>query len=107
MFEIIFLNFCLDQNDSVFKKPLFSDNEDDEDADDVLSDDEKLGNWRKERFKRESFLSQVLFILLFFIAFIINLTISRRLQIKNNINLLFAVSINGMVDRNLILLKIR
>lgn len=64
LFELIIFNFCTDQDDAVFKKPLFSDNEDD-DADDVLSEDEKSGNWRKERFKRESFLSQVLFYITF------------------------------------------
>ncbi|XP_025196717.1 claspin-like [Melanaphis sacchari] len=46
-----------DQDDAAFKKPLFSDNEDDNE-DDVLSDDEKTEQWRKERFKRESYLSE-------------------------------------------------
>ncbi|XP_060858503.1 protein PFC0760c-like [Metopolophium dirhodum] len=42
-----------DQND--VKRPLFSDNEDDNE-DDVLSDDDKTEQWRHERFKRESYL---------------------------------------------------
>jgi len=37
---------------------LFSDNEDDNE-DDVLSDDDKTEQWRHERFKRESYLSEV------------------------------------------------
>lgn len=56
---IIFISYT-DENDSVFKKPLFSDNEDENDDDEMLSDDEKSTLWRKERFKRESYLSQVL-----------------------------------------------
>lgn len=54
-------NICIsytDQNDVALKRPLFSDNEDD-DEDDVLSDDEKTEQWRNERFKRESYLSEV------------------------------------------------
>lgn len=51
--------FYVDENDAAFKKPLFSDNEDDNENDDALSDDEKAEQWRKERFKRESYLSQV------------------------------------------------
>ncbi|KAL5238436.1 hypothetical protein ACI65C_005846 [Semiaphis heraclei] len=46
-----------DQNDVALKRPLFSDNEDDNE-DDVLSDDEKTEQWRNERFKRESYLSE-------------------------------------------------
>lgn len=52
--------FCVDQDDDSFKKPLFSDSEDenvilnDDDGDDLS------GLWRKERYKRESYLSQVL-----------------------------------------------
>ncbi|KAE9523713.1 hypothetical protein AGLY_015931 [Aphis glycines] len=46
-----------DQDDVALKKPLFSDNEDDNE-DDVLSDDEKTEQWRNERFKRESYLSE-------------------------------------------------
>lgn len=57
----------IDQNDAVLKKPLFSDNdEDDDESDVILSDDEKTGQWRKERFKRESYLSQVYNFILFF-----------------------------------------
>lgn len=56
-FYNILISF-IDENDTAFKKPLFSDNEDEDD--DVLSDDEKSVQWRKERFKRESYLSQVL-----------------------------------------------
>lgn len=51
--------YCLDQDDAAFKKPLFSEDED-EDEDDVLSDDGKAEQWRKDRFKRESYLSLVL-----------------------------------------------
>lgn len=57
---IIFIYSYTDENDSVFKKPLFSDNEDENNDDETLSDDEKSTLWRKERFKRESYLSQVL-----------------------------------------------
>lgn len=46
-----------DQDDIALKKPLFSDNEDDNEED-VLSDDEKTEQWRNERFKRESYLSE-------------------------------------------------
>eukprot|EP00102_Acyrthosiphon_pisum_P025635 XP_016662845.1 PREDICTED: claspin isoform X4 [Acyrthosiphon pisum] len=46
-----------DQNDVSLKRPLFSDNEDDNE-DDVLSDDDKTEQWRHERFKRESYLSE-------------------------------------------------
>lgn len=51
-------NSCIDENDVALKKPLFSDNEDDEN--DITDEDEKAEIWRKERFKRESYLSQVL-----------------------------------------------
>jgi len=56
-FNYIFI-FGVDQNDTEFKKPLFSDNEDENDE--VLSDDDQAEQWRKERYKRESFLSKVL-----------------------------------------------
>uniref|UniRef100_A0A2S2PHV4 Claspin n=1 Tax=Schizaphis graminum TaxID=13262 RepID=A0A2S2PHV4_SCHGA len=46
-----------DQDDVALKKPLFSDNEEDNE-DDALSDDEKTEQWRNERFKRESYLSE-------------------------------------------------
>ncbi|XP_022171942.1 claspin-like isoform X2 [Myzus persicae] len=46
-----------DQSDVALKRPLFSDNEDDNE-DDVLSDDDKTEQWRHERFKRESYLSE-------------------------------------------------
>uniref|UniRef100_A0A2S2QI87 Claspin n=1 Tax=Sipha flava TaxID=143950 RepID=A0A2S2QI87_9HEMI len=46
-----------DQDDAAFKKPLFSEDED-EYEDDAMSDDDKAEQWRKERFKRESYLSQ-------------------------------------------------
>lgn len=56
--NILFLNFILDENDAFYKKPLFSDDENDDD-DDAMSDNEKTEQWRKDRFKRESFLAQV------------------------------------------------
>ncbi|KAL4135445.1 hypothetical protein QTP88_007054 [Uroleucon formosanum] len=46
-----------DNNDVSLKRPLFSDNEDDNDND-ILSDDDKTEEWRQERFKRESYLSE-------------------------------------------------
>lgn len=50
--------FYTDNNDVSLKRPLFSDNEDDNDND-ILSDDDKTEEWRQERFKRESYLSEV------------------------------------------------
>lgn len=61
--KIIIFILYTDENDSAFKKPLFSDNEDENDDDEVLSDDEKSALWRKDRFKRESYLSQVLILI--------------------------------------------
>lgn len=55
--------FYIDENDAAFKKPLFSDNEDNDEEE----DDDTTEQWRTERFKRESYLIQVLlFISIFF-----------------------------------------
>lgn len=50
---IVLFIFYLDENDGIIGKPLFSDNDDE---DDELIDSEQ---WRNERFKRESYLSKV------------------------------------------------
>ncbi|VVC28849.1 Hypothetical protein CINCED_3A012726 [Cinara cedri] len=47
-----------DQDDDSFKKPLFSDSEDENEVVNGDDGDDLSGLWRKERYKRESYLSQ-------------------------------------------------
>lgn len=55
MYQYFYFYVTIDENEAA-KRPLFSDEEDNDEA---LSDDDKAEQWRKDRFKRESYLAQV------------------------------------------------
>lgn len=58
--SIISSVFYIDNDDGAIEKPLFSDNDDENENDEAIDTE----RWRNERFQRESYLSEVLLILL-------------------------------------------